>query len=307
MADRWRSLCLDQTNVPQLFIRTNIAATGYTIHITDLSRVWGETIREPDIKSRARSSRCSIDPSDGEDQYKILLQKLQEAANQERGTSIALHPGAIDDLILTLTAPLPDPLPDFEWEASLSSLPSHCVKDLVIAPLLAHVSVLQCQIPTLIREIQEKDRVISRLVDRLEQSGNGLVHVFLNVATTQNGSKNMQREQVARYVRGLSPFDEAEWKEKQDSILPSPTPGDKAVCGVLESLRPAIIHTEHAAKSDNWWQNLGNRATHTGGLHREHSASWGSLSKTTASADGSKKEDDGFQRQPTPPHLKKRA
>ncbi|KAK1086562.1 hypothetical protein LTR33_001501 [Friedmanniomyces endolithicus] len=321
MSTHWKTLRLDDDNnhngIPQLLIKAKLDSSGYTIHLTDLSRVWGETLTKRGIRKRADLDDCSIDPGEGDDQYQILLDKIQQALDQHDGTSLALGTikGVEGGLTITLSAPLPSPLPALKWQIQLSTLPATALESALIRPLLQHAQHGQIQILSLLHELAEKDRVISKITDRLETSGNDLTTVFPGVSNIKVSRKKSQREQLARHVRGLGDFDVNAWRA-QHGVSQKP--------GVLlgremDSLLTDLPHGDaDDAKHGGWWRELGNGTGSKLIADREiqlpshiasprvdrpalnrHAISDGDVTMTDDADAG-----EIFQRQGTPPHLK---
>lgn len=212
---RWQTLDHGRQDIPQLFIQSTFTPDGYSVHLTDLSRVWVETLQNDEVVKRAGDLDSSIDPSEDAEQFSILLNKLQSAAQQQDGTDLELCTGrAGDDIHLLLSAPLPKPLPRLKWRLYLKRNDQDLVQVELVSPLLARAHDLESRITQLLDEIRAKDRVISRFSDRLESSGIPLTEVFPNVANLTALKKRPQREQLAQHVRGLARFDEDEWTAK---------------------------------------------------------------------------------------------
>ncbi|KAK5679035.1 hypothetical protein LTS10_008690 [Elasticomyces elasticus] len=316
MSNHWKTLPLDDKSVPHLLIKANLHSLGYTIQITDLSRIWGETLTKKQIKQRALNEDCSVDPSEGEDQYQILLNKIQQALHQQDGASLSLGPAKSnngakpgdDGLTLDLSAPLPSPLPALKWRIHLSSLPPTALKTSLLRPLLQHAQIQQAQIQALIHELGEKDRVISKITDRLETSG---------VSNVKVSRKKSQREQLARHVRGLGDFDQVAWKAQQHDRVPETVNLESIeVDGLLSDLPEASNSDEQG--NGEWWKSLredaGSKSLPDRGSqlrqHVEsqrveqapangHAPSDGDVTMT----DDGDAPDEEFQRQMTPPRV----
>ncbi|KAK4903119.1 hypothetical protein LTR27_000047 [Elasticomyces elasticus] len=323
MSNHWKSLPLDDKSVPHLLIKANLDSLGYTIQITDLSRIWGETLTKKQIKQRALNEDCSVDPSEGEDQYQILLKKIQQALDQQEGASLSLGPPKSDNgakpghdrLTLDLSAPLPSPLPALKWRIHFSYLPPTALETSLLRPLLQHAQVQQAQIQSLIHELGEKDRVISKITDRLETSGNDLTAVFPGVSNVKVSRKKSQREQLARHVRGLGDFDQVAWKAQQHDRVPEIVNLESVeVDGLLSDLPEASNSDE--GENGEWWKSLRDGAgskslPDRGSQLRQHVESQRveqapanghapSDGDVTMTDDGDA-PDEEFQRQATPP------
>ncbi|KAK4543346.1 hypothetical protein LTR36_005705 [Oleoguttula mirabilis] len=331
MASPWRTLHLPPAHLPQLLVKAKLDSSGYTVHLTDLSRVWGETLSKRDVRKRADSNDCAIDPGEGDDQYRILQEKIEAALDQADGTGLILHsaPGGEDGVILTLTAPLPSPLPALTWEMQLALLPAHHVEAELVTPLLHRAQNQQAQIRALIHELHEKDRVISKITDRLETSGNELTTVFPGVSNIKVKRSKSQREQLAKHVSGLGDFDEEAWGKRVRGAVcvdgEARRLEGEALDAVLKGLPGAGVKQD-AKKGDGseWWRNLGDgdgvdsgdrpSSVSKPGTDKRHDSQrsghgmQGPSSSETAVPDDidmPDNQDDEFQRQGTPPRLKR--
>lgn len=312
MTPPWKSLRLSNDNVPQLLVKAKLDSSGYSILITDLSRVWAETLTKREIIRRAVKRDCTIDPSEGDDQYTILLGKIQQALDQEDETMLDLRTASDrrGALTLSLTAPLPSPLPPFKWDAELKQLPPRGIEGELVQPLLHQAQSLHHQVQQLMHELADKDRVISRITDKLEQSGNDLTDVFPGISNIKMSKKKSQREQLAKYVKGLSEFDESMWRSQHDGSLE----GEKLEAGNLDvimrnvpdgdgSVEPVATYDE----AEEWWQTIGGgggtnangRSNLRPSLKTEHMPQTYREDSVRHDSD-----DDDFQRQSTPSRMK---
>jgi hypothetical protein len=306
--EQWKHLRQSDTQLPSLLVKASFSKNGYSIRLTDLSRVWAEELDKAEIITRARARNCSIDPGEDSEQYEIFVEKLQNALQQHGNTTLALSTSKNGNLKLHLGAPLPSPLPTFEWEVDLKQMSDRSVEVDLVSPLLHKACLLERHMQMLIAEIQAKDKVISKITDRLETSGHDLTAVFPGVANVKTSGNKSKREQFARHVRGLGEFDEASWSAKvaaDSDGLPVP---DESADAILASLPPVNVEKETHV---DWWRKIANGqhiALTTGGLddgattHKQgldHEQSFSGRSKSDVGDDN-----DDFQRQATPPHLR---
>lgn len=303
--EQWKYLRHEDAHLPSLLVKASFSKTGYSIRLTDLSRVWAEELPKAEMITRARAHDCSIDPGEDAEQYDIFAEKLQSALQQHGNTTLALSTTKNGNLKLHLEAPLPSPLPTFEWEIHLKQMSDRSVEVDIVSPLLQKACLLERHMQQLIAEIQAKDKVIGKITDRLEASGHDLTAVFPGVKITGN---KPQREQFARHVRGLAEFDNASWSAKvaaENDTLPV---SDGSADAILASLPPAqAVKETHV----DWWRNLANG--HHIALIKEglddgattqdqapkHKQSFSGRSKSDVGD-----ENDDFQIQATPPHLR---
>lgn len=300
--EQWRHLQQNDAQLSSLLVKASFSKHGYSIRLTDLSRIWAEELDKAEIITRARARNCSIDPGEDAEQYNIFNEKLQSVLQQHGNTSLALSTTKNGNLRLHLEAPLPSPLPTLEWEIDLKQMSDRSVEVDLVSPLLQKACLLERHMQLLIAEIQAKDKVIGKITDRLETSGHDLTEVFPGVKTTGNKAK---REQFARHVRGLGEFDEANWSAKvaaDNDGLPVP---DESADAILASLPPVNAGKETHV---DWWRKFAN-GQHipltkegqdiTRDQDLNHEQSFRRRSKSDIGD-----ENDDFQRQATPPHLR---
>ena len=300
--EQWKHLQQSDAQLPPLLVKASFTKNGYSIRLTDLSRVWAEELQKAEIITRARARNCSIDPGEDAEQHGIFNEKLQSALQQHGNTTLALSTMENGNLKLHLEAPLPSPLPTLEWEINLKQMSDRSVEVDLVSPLLQKACLLERHMQMLIAELQAKDKVIGKITDRLETSGHDLTEVFPGVKSTGNKAK---REQFARHVRGLGEFDEASWSANvaaDNDGLPVP---DESADAILASLPP--VNAEKEIHMD-WWRKFAN-GQHipltkegqdiTRDQDLNHEQSFSGCSKSDIGD-----ENDDFQRQATPPYLR---
>ncbi|KAI6945484.1 hypothetical protein KC341_g33 [Hortaea werneckii] len=260
MFQRWRTLSISDQSLPPLLIKAHLHSEGYQIHLTDLCRIWSETLSKREINKRALNNDCSIDPTDGPEQYNILLEKINGTLEQEDKTSLRFQPGDTDQgLELELQAPLPHPLPPLNWTVNFTLQEPDELNEQLITPLFHQCHELQAQTRLLMHTLQEKDRVISKLCDRLEASGNDLSIPFPQTNGKLNRkSKRSHREQLAPFVRGLGDFDENDWRKQWEQKDRSE---ERLEDGVLEEVTKELKVTAGGEKMPGvragWWRRIG--------------------------------------------------
>ena len=287
-----------------LLLRSSLTDSTYEIEITDLSRVWNERLSKRDIIRRASDNESHIDPSESDDQFRILLGKIESALSAEKDTSLVVSHDYTQDnaeaLRLDLTASLPKPLAPFTWTVHLKRSPESAIRSSLVLPLLQQSNALQVQIRSLVEALSAKDRVISRLSDRLETSGNELKTVFPGVSNVKSNREHSQRDQLAGHVEGLAVFDELTWRRGQvdHHFALNRTEIDEACKGLSTKSEEA----KASPTEGNWWERLPKESlkVFNGGVDR---------AQTTASRNPDMREartiedsHDEFERQSTPPY-----
>ncbi|KAK4554164.1 hypothetical protein LTR86_008691 [Recurvomyces mirabilis] len=317
----WRSIHLPQDNLPHLLVKARLDSTGYTIHLTDLSRIWSETLTKREIERRAIKEDCSIDPGEDDQQYSILLDKLRSTLTRQDDTTLTLKPAQQDEgLLLHLSAPLPQPLQPLKWTIHLALQPQPQIATQLIHPLILLCQTQQSQTQHLIHELSEKDRIIAKLTDRLETSGNDLTTVFPGVSHVKLSRKKTQREQLARYVGALGDFDEEGWRAREKDAKQEDGAGGvglEAMDAVLGEL-PEVVTGREAEDTREWWRELDDGRTSQKTDSRRADTTNGNATQGNAKPNPAPPADAGhempntnndsfdadFQRQGTPPHLK---
>jgi len=80
----------------------------------------------------------------------------------------------------------------------------------LILPALASELKHQTQIEDLRRQIEQKDHIITRLMDKIEQSSMDLSLVFPGYSS---GRKGLTAKQATKVVPGISKFDKTAWEK----------------------------------------------------------------------------------------------
>ena len=316
----WQKLDIGQPDGVKLLVKAKLDKHGYQVRLTDLGRIWGEDLTRDKLVLRAADLACSIDPSEDDDQYKILISKLRSTLSQESGTSLILneqggsHLGA--SLDLSVSAPLPGSLPPLKWSFSLQRLPETHVETDLVSPLLVQANYLEKHMQHLIEELRHKDHVISKITDRLETSGNDLTTCFPSTSNIKISRKRSQREQLARHVRGLGEFDEEAWKAR----LSEQADDDAVTSSVLDSIFSTLplpsAKRAASATGGDWWLHLSGHKASNGQRTSGHGDRHPDSDEVVTDADRNvskgyaelghdeSMQDDEFQRQQTPPGLR---
>jgi hypothetical protein len=308
--EQWKHLRVVNEQIPPLLIKSTFGKHGYSIKLTDLSRIWVETLSRDEIITRARKRNCSIDPGEDGSQHRIFLDKLQSALNQDGKTNLAFSATNHGKLKLHLEAPLPSPLPTFEWEVDLKRSNDSELGAELVSPLLRRAHILNRRMELLIAELHAKDKIISKITDRLETSGHDLTAVFPGLSNVKLTRSTSQQEQLARHIRGLGKFDEATWKAHLSTATDTAVLPESSEDDIFASLPQASVISDDADKAANWWQQIpvGRHIDleeevledAPGGAGRVPDQQRSLLRQETSDVD----QYDGFQRQATPPRLR---
>lgn len=307
--ENWRHIQHNDTNIPPLFVKATFNKHGYSIHLTDLSRIWTESLKKKAIISQASRQDCSIDPSEDDEQFRIFLDSVRSALEQNDKTSLALTTAKDGHLRLRLETPLPAPLPPFEWEVNLRRAHDLNVKTEIVSPIVRRAQQLAHNLELLIAELQAKDKIIAKITDRLETSGHDLTAVFPGTAKIKLSRNKSQQEQLARHVRGLGLFDEDAFRKQMstgsDDTVVSPELSD----AIFASL-PASASREDSQSPDDWchlipsgqYVDFVRDTSEPANKRRDNLSTSGESPNRDGPTDAV--QDDGFQRQATPPKLR---
>lgn len=271
---------------------------SYTIHLTDLTHIWVESLGHTAILCRAEEENTSIDPSD-DSQLQILLDKLRLALSSSPNTTLNLQINQNSGrerptLILNLKIELPGSLAPLEWPIYLAAAPHAVFTSRLTVPLLQTQCALTRELEGLKEALQEKDHVIQKLLDKLEVLGTDLGQVFPQ-ATAKSGRK-VDRVRAEEMVRGLAPFDIDAWRKGQDG---------QRVQDTVQSVQNIFsgdntLDMWKGVGADNWWENVKGSKI---GLSKSKAKT---PPKPALKQKESTEDIDDFQVQSTPPHLASR-
>lgn len=207
MASDWHLLPKTKPAKPFL-VRTLFGRSSYTVHITDLTSIWTETLSRAEIISRSEDLASNIHPEDDSSQFSILLDKIGSAFQDDEGTEIFMQslPNKLD---LFLKIPLPGGLNDLQWSMKLTKQSPSALQSEFINPLVALSYVQKKQVDQLSHLLNEKDAAIGKILDKIESLGLDYGTIF-PTAKRLNRKGNL-REQILRQVKGLAVFDDHEW------------------------------------------------------------------------------------------------
>jgi hypothetical protein len=302
MAISWKLLDLGRladAHMPPLLISKSFEADSYTIHLTDLTHIWSESLDHDGIVGRAEEESTSIDPSDSS-QLQILLEKLGLALSSGPNTTLSLHipssPGRARPIIsLNLTIKLPGGLAPLVWPIHLSAAPQSVLTSQLTVPLLLAQHARVSEIEGLKEVVREKDHVIQKLLDRLETQGTDVGQVFPQA--TGRGGRKVDRKQAEEKVRGLGPFDMEAWRKR----LGGERIQDRGqlVENVFTGDSTFDLGTESSVGPANWWDAIKGSTIDLSNSKAVNKTT----PKLTLKHQESTEDNDDFQVQATLPHL----
>ncbi|KAK4184936.1 XRCC4-like factor-domain-containing protein [Podospora australis] len=304
----WRLLPVDVSDIPNLLVSTAFNNDSYTIHLTDMANLWVETMERRSIIKRGLLEDTSIDPSDGPDQIKRMLELIRasldnnDPAHSDTSLSIAREDDN-DSLVVHVTCLLPKPLMFFKWPIHLKKCPQSGLATELVLPLVQAHEARMREINHLVATLKEKDSVIARLVDKLEAAGMGLEHVFSSLS----GKRKVTRAAAEGRVKGLAPFSEADFKNNPaDSVSVTQSADTSSLLegtfGATGLTYKSDLDLEASTMLNDWWTKIGKGKQVTLSAH-PRSKKARTPSPPPAAESKPDEDDDDFQVQATPPHL----
>ncbi|KAF4628801.1 hypothetical protein G7Y89_g9348 [Cudoniella acicularis] len=251
--------------LPPILIASSFSPDAYTVHLTDLTNIWSESLKRSDIVQRSQEENTSIDPSDRE-QLQILLQKIELGLAEGDGTTSALsihtdegRPG----LTLNLTVKLPGGFAPLQWPVRLAASPQSLLTSHLMVPLLEAQHARMQEMASLAEIMKEKDHVIQKLLDKLESQGTELGQVFPQAAG--KAGRKLSRQQAEERVKGLATFNLNACRNSVDT-KPSHDRGHlisevfKSDGGYGMRIGPGkqspAPYSDEIEATESWWNNI---------------------------------------------------
>ncbi|OTB17362.1 hypothetical protein K445DRAFT_57405 [Daldinia sp. EC12] len=298
-------------DLPPLMTSLRYASSSYTLHITDLTNMWVESLDRKGIILRSLQENTSIDLSDGDpNQWSIFFSKLDAAFDPtspyHHATSLSISASTVGTtskggLALYVTCVLPEPLKPLKWPVYLTKCPPVGLTSELVLPLVQAHHARTLEVRDLLTRLKEKDAVIQKLVNKLEANKIGLEYVFNSLST----KRKLSRATAEEKVKGLAPFNELEWRS---SVTMSQEPHRDLPSLIHEVFTETELHSSSNAdippssQLNDWWTKLGSNPTTA---IRPQKDSTKQLRETTPpdTKTTGERDDDDFQVQATPPHL----
>ncbi|KAF2875970.1 XRCC4-like factor-domain-containing protein [Massariosphaeria phaeospora] len=257
----WRVLELsdpaENQHIPQLLIKPVFEANSYSIHLTDLSNIWSEELDLSRIVDRALEEESPIEISKHDTaQLDILLENVRKSLSNADGTLCRITRNSIDGVTLHTTVSLPEPLDSLRWKFYLGKRTSDCLKSELILPLLVSSHIQHARVSTLIGIITEKDKVITRLMDTMDSSNLDLANAFPSLGGSKLGRRAIKREQAARHVPALQPFQEEPWRYENGRVDDAQMSTLGLFQEALSDCTPKVPPRLKAEKNDSWWSSI---------------------------------------------------
>ncbi|KAL8877453.1 MAG: hypothetical protein Q9198_004538 [Flavoplaca austrocitrina] len=266
MASGWKLLhqAFSDPKLPTLLLKYEFGVSSYKIWFTDLTSIWVEELKQRPLIQRAWDIESDIDPVES-DQRQMLLRRIQDSLDEKSGTKITLaRDQSSSGLLLTAYSPLPHPLQPLKWPIRLNTSSQSSLTNELILPLLAEKLLARDQIASLVSSLTQKDHVITKLTDKMQNEGIELGKVFPSAISSKSSRKASSRDEVGKVVQGLATFDEHQWSSQLASDRDVPG-GCRELISELFAHDVGFASTTIAEQVDvgAWWERLGNQSDAT--------------------------------------------
>ncbi|PGH07364.1 hypothetical protein AJ80_08005 [Polytolypa hystricis UAMH7299] len=301
----WKRLPLSGNGTPPLLYKYSTTSAGYEIFITDLAYIWTEKLSHSRILDRASDEDTSIDPSEDDEQFAVLLGKLKDALQGADGSRVFFTKDSKgSDLKLRTSTKLPAPLYPLKWTFQLSRSPQNALTKQILLPVLRGEANHEARLNSLIEHLKEKDSVLGRLFDKIESSGVDLSTVFPGMAGVRLSRKGSVLSQASKAIKGVAPFDEAAWNTEFEARSPDSSLGMNIAKELSGPNSPFEEQTD-VCPTDGWWSQLS--ATERASKPPEKKKPRRSPTpEPEETAEETADEDDDFEVRKTPPRQRKK-
>ncbi|KKZ61043.1 hypothetical protein EMCG_00621 [[Emmonsia] crescens] len=307
---RWSKLQLPNGNpTPPLLYKYLTSNLGCEIYLTDLAYVWSQSLTRKEILNNASKYNTSIDPSEDEEQYFILLHKISDALRGSKDSSLSLTSDTGgEELKLITSTELPAPLDPLEWTFTLSPQSPNALTKHILLPILKGEANHEARILSLIGYVKQKDWALSKLFDKIESSGVDLSTVFPGMGGVRLSRKESVYSQASKHIKGVAPFDEDLWNNEYQSKDADYNLG----VHITNELSTSSSFADRPADDfapENWWKKLGTGPvgklcqTTKKDKYQEKPTSRNSSPSVEKEA-ATQSDDDEFQTMETPPRLR---
>jgi hypothetical protein len=203
----WKPLPLPETPTgkPLFFKYVSIPQTGYDFFLTDLNQVWEDRTNSlAKLSARSLELETPIDPRQSRSHTDLLLSRIKETLEEAEDHLRLEYAAGPKRLTVSLSISLEDfKLDSLTWDLRCTRSDDASIRTEIVYPLIQAAHMEREHTRQLFEIIQQKDRVISKLLDRIESSGMTLDAVFPTAV-------GMDRHQASQHIRGLGEFDETE-------------------------------------------------------------------------------------------------
>ena len=212
----WRVLRLSSEVPPTpLFFLYTRRWDGVRLHVTDLISLWDYATDQDQLVEENLEQRPSINPCESNSQYDAFCAKLRESLETGLNSIQAARiRGGVNVLQLSTHLDLPKPLKPLAWTFELRQ------RDQTEFACQIPVSALEAllredeQQRSLLKIIQEKDHVISKLLDKIDASGIDLGLIFPGISGSKSRRSQVSLNEASRQVPGIAAFDLQQWTKR---------------------------------------------------------------------------------------------
>jgi hypothetical protein len=270
---QWSPLkCRNAPDGLKLYYDFSNTTTGMFVAVTDLRSIWEVSIDRDDIVDNAREQNCTIDPAESATQLLTLLNKLKQsltAGGNDIGHSEYHGDGEKHEyLTLRTRLKLPSPLEVLQWTFRLLQRGEITVADAITFPLLREATILKQQMETLHQVIKDKDHVLAKLLDKIDNSAIDLTLIFPGISGLKSRKQRIDVAEASRHVPGMRTFDRKSWETGITRSHNGISSGGIDLSKILDCSR---VHLTATTPSANWIQTLPSLDEHTGLIVRSGS------------------------------------
>lgn len=241
---------------PPLLVKYEFTNSQYKVFLTDLTYVWAETLERREIIKKALNLDTSIDPSEDGGQFRLLLRKLQDALEGQEGSRLSLSRRIkSDELVLHTVIKLPPPWEPLKWPFHLACAHAELLTTELLLPCLSQQFMANAQVESLLHILKEKEHVLNKLSDKISSDGMDFANLFPGALGSRVGMK-LSREQAGKFVKGLSAFDETEWRSTLSASLISTANLSDIVPQVFAPHSTEILGINRGAVRRDWMSQL---------------------------------------------------
>ena len=283
---------------PKLFYHFSTTEKSFTILLTDLICIWESSLDNYDIVAAASRQRTSIDPS-ATGQLQVLLSKLRKSLQNGENTIMRGTVRDVKTLLLRTEIALPRPLKALAWTFTLVPQATSELAEHILRPSLHEVDISQKKIASLLSAINEKDHVISRLLDR---NGTSAVDLSLVFPSIPKKGGHVSVADAKRHVVGMAEFDQKGWMKQYADEEGYEGADRTGLSNLVRGCEKCFVHSD--AEHEDWTQDLpSSDKIAEDWVDESRKPAEGTSTERKAGSDDHS-TDDEFERQATPPHLK---
>lgn len=259
MPSAWKplDLHLNDNGIPPLLVKYEFGLSDYKVWLTDLSYIWTESLDRRQIVIRALNSNTSIDPSEDPAQMSLFFRSIEDALRQRPGTSMNLDES--QRLTLRTSTPLPHPLQPLKWSIVFMLAHQPTFASEFVSPLLSQQLIAKVEKTSLLQQLKEKDKVISKLIDKMQGDGVDLGKVFPSAVSSKSAAGPNARWAIAKSIRGLEEFDQDQWQSQLGN--------DYGLSGKLSDFLAKVFDDDSKDTGEalqisdygEWWESVGHK------------------------------------------------